>query len=198
MIPRAWPLKEARTAGGYQLRGCGSTAGLHCQCAPTPTNMRTPRRHRPHALGDARRQTDENAHFHFDAKERVGVVPGVIMNADARGQLQAEGIVFWSQTDTEVIAQLIGRELDADPSMELRDAVRGRNVRGRGAAVLSVKDPDSWWWLVMEAHEHRAGAGKNVHSIRNLSVQPTHEEFYCDARWGNRRRAGRRHVVRYS
>ena len=34
-----------------------------------------------------------------------------------------KGIVFRSQTDTEVIAQLIGRELDAHPSMELRDAV---------------------------------------------------------------------------
>ena len=70
-------------------------------------------------------KTDENAHPHFDAKERVGVVHnGVIMNADLlREQLQSEGIVFRSQTDTEVIAQLIGRELDADPSMELRDAV---------------------------------------------------------------------------
>ena len=69
-------------------------------------------------------KTDENAHPHFDAKERVGVVHnGVIMNADVlREQLQAEGIVFRSQTDTEVIAQLIGRELDAQPDVELRDA----------------------------------------------------------------------------
>ena len=40
-----------------------------------------------------------------------------------REQLQGEGIVFRSQTDTEVIAQLIGRELDAQPDVELRDAV---------------------------------------------------------------------------
>ena len=93
-------------------------------------------------------KTDENAHPHFDAKERVGVVHnGVIMNADVlREQLQSEGIVFRSQTDTEVIAQLIGRELDADPSMELRDAVSRslQKCEGTwGVAVLSVKDPDS-------------------------------------------------------
>ena len=93
-------------------------------------------------------KTDENAHPHFDAKERVGVVHnGVIMNADAlREQLQSEGIVFRSQTDTEVIAQLIGRELDADPSIELRDAVSRtlQKCEGTwGVAVLSVKDPDS-------------------------------------------------------
>ena len=84
----------------------------------------------------------------FDAKERVGVVHnGVIMNADAlREQLQSEGIVFRSQTDTEVIAQLIGRELDAQPDVELRDAVSRslQKCEGTwGVAVLSVKDPDS-------------------------------------------------------
>ena len=93
-------------------------------------------------------KTDENAHPHFDAKERVGVVHnGVIMNADAlREQLQSEGIVFRSQTDTEVIAQLIGRELDAQPDIELRDAVSRslQKCEGTwGVAVLSVKDPDS-------------------------------------------------------
>ena len=63
-----------------------------------------------------------------------------------REQLQSEGIVFRSQTDTEVIAQLIGRELDADPAMELRDAVSRslQKCEGTwGVAVLSVKDPDS-------------------------------------------------------
>ena len=115
-------------------------------------------------------KTDENAHPHFDAKDRVGVVHnGVIMNADvlrARGvpscwgvffvdfeavprrreQLQSEGIVFRSQTDTEVIAQLIGRELDAQPDVELRDAVSRslQKCEGTwGVAVLSVKDPES-------------------------------------------------------
>jgi glucosamine--fructose-6-phosphate aminotransferase (isomerizing) len=63
-----------------------------------------------------------------------------------REQLQSEGIVFRSQTDTEVIAQLIGRELDAQPDIELRDAVSRslQKCEGTwGVAVLSVKDPDS-------------------------------------------------------
>ena len=63
-----------------------------------------------------------------------------------REQLQSEGIIFRSQTDTEVIAQLIGRELDAQPDVELRDAVSRslQKCEGTwGVAVLSVKDPES-------------------------------------------------------
>ena len=71
----------------------------------------------------------------------------IFTQADAlREQLQSEGIVFRSQTDTEVIAQLIGRELDAQPDIELRDAVSRslQKCEGTwGVAVLSVKDPDS-------------------------------------------------------
>ena len=67
--------------------------------------------------------------------------------ADAlREQLQSEGIVFRSQTDTEVIAQLIGRELDAQPDIELRDAVSRSLQKCEGTwsvAVLSASDPDS-------------------------------------------------------
>ena len=93
-------------------------------------------------------KTDENAHPHFDSKDRVGVVHnGVIENADSlREKLQEEGIPFRSQTDTEVIAQLIGKELDANPSIELRDAVSRslQQCEGTwGVAVLSVADPDS-------------------------------------------------------
>ena len=59
-------------------------------------------------------KTDENAHPHFDAKGRVAVVHnGTINNSyDLKKELQAQGIKFTSETDTEVIAQLIGTYLD--------------------------------------------------------------------------------------
>ena len=59
-------------------------------------------------------KTDENAHPHFDAKGRVAVVHnGTINNSyDLKKELQAQGIKFTSETDTEVIAQLIGVYLD--------------------------------------------------------------------------------------
>ena len=58
---------------------------------------------------------DRNAHPHVSADGSVAVVHnGVIENYSAiKKQLASEGVVFASDTDTEVIAQLIGRELGA-------------------------------------------------------------------------------------
>src|SRR5437870_7175826 len=59
---------------------------------------------------------DSNAHPHVGGDGLVAVVHnGVIENYSAlKRQLQAEGIVFKSDTDTEVIAHLIARRLDDD------------------------------------------------------------------------------------
>src|SRR4051794_39101802 len=55
--------------------------------------------------------SDVNAHPHLDAEEKVAVVHnGIIDNAsELRARLSAEGIVFASETDTEVLAHLIAR-----------------------------------------------------------------------------------------
>jgi glutamine---fructose-6-phosphate transaminase (isomerizing) len=58
--------------------------------------------------------TDLNAHPHLGGKGTVAVVHnGVIDNhATLRRELEREGFVFVTQTDTEVIAHLIARELE--------------------------------------------------------------------------------------
>src|SRR5271166_2563968 len=60
--------------------------------------------------------TDSNAHPHVSSDGLVAVVHnGVIENyAALKRQLQAEGVVFQSETDTEVIAQLIAHHLNGD------------------------------------------------------------------------------------
>ncbi len=59
--------------------------------------------------------TDGNAHPHLSSDGRVAVVHnGVIENyASLKRQLRDEGVEFASETDTEVIAQLVARRLPA-------------------------------------------------------------------------------------
>ncbi|MFJ9443703.1 glutamine--fructose-6-phosphate transaminase (isomerizing) [Kitasatospora sp. NPDC101235] len=89
--------------------------------------------------------SDANAHPHLDNAERIAVVHnGIIENADElRAKLTADGAVFRSETDTEVLAHLIAAHV-AD-GVELEDAVRaalGRVVGTYGIAVLDSEQPD--------------------------------------------------------
>ncbi|HRH31769.1 MAG TPA: glutamine--fructose-6-phosphate transaminase (isomerizing) [bacterium] len=91
-------------------------------------------------------KTDINAHPHLDAKARVAVVHnGVITNyTTLKDKLQAAGIPFVSQTDTEVIAQLIGYELDH--GLDLPAAVKStlQQLEGTwGLAIISPLLPDA-------------------------------------------------------
>jgi glucosamine--fructose-6-phosphate aminotransferase (isomerizing) len=87
--------------------------------------------------------TDKNAHPHIGGENLVAVVHnGVIENyCQLREQLEEEGIVFHSETDTEVIAQLIAYHLNGD----LVEAVRKvlPLLKGTyGLAVMSPRNPD--------------------------------------------------------
>jgi len=87
--------------------------------------------------------SDRNAHPHVGGDNVVAVVHnGVIENyAVLKRQLQAEGVVFQSDTDTEVIAQLIARHLDGDLVGAVRKALA--LVKGTyGLAVVSPRNPD--------------------------------------------------------
>src|SRR5919204_3961194 len=87
--------------------------------------------------------TDANAHPHLGGDGAVAVVHnGVIENhAALRRQLQADGAVFRSQTDTEVIAQLIARYLDGGDLVEAVRKAVARLTGTYGLAVLSPRHP---------------------------------------------------------
>lgn len=89
-------------------------------------------------------KTDQNAHPHMDFGHRIALVHnGTINNAhELRADLEKRGIVFKSETDTEVIAHLVGLELDADPSMHLKTAL-----------AKTVAKLDGTWGLAVIAHE---------------------------------------------
>ena len=78
--------------------------------------------------------SDRNAHPHCDATgDFVIVHNGIIENFHAlREELTAAGVVFSSETDTEVLAHLIGDEYNGD----LKDAVRRAMRRAEGAYAL--------------------------------------------------------------
>src|SRR5690349_12386648 len=87
--------------------------------------------------------SDRNAHPHTDGSERFAIVHnGIVENAaQLRVKLQANGVTFRSDTDSEVLAHLIA----AMPADSLENRVRGalRLVTGTyGVAVLDAQQPD--------------------------------------------------------
>jgi len=84
--------------------------------------------------------TDLNAHPHVSQSGRVALVHnGIIENfAELRAELARDGVTFASETDTEVAAQLLGREVERTP--DLADAMRAVCHRLAGAFTLVAVD----------------------------------------------------------
>jgi glutamine---fructose-6-phosphate transaminase (isomerizing) len=89
------------------------------------------------------RVSEENAHPHFDTSNHVHVVVnGIVENyMQLKQRLGAEGVVFTSETDAEVIAHLVSELYRGD----LADAVRAayRELEGHFAFVaMTLDEPD--------------------------------------------------------
>lgn len=110
-------LKE-RTAGGDQLPGCTGIGHTRWATHGAPT--------------------DANAHPHLSASGKIAVVHnGIIENHVAlREELEAKGILFSSETDTEAAAHLIGMYYES--SGDFLWAVRQAVQRLRGSFALAV------------------------------------------------------------
>ncbi len=93
------------------------------------------------------RPTEENAHPHRDASGKVVVVHnGIIENyLQLKDRLAGLGHEFKTETDTEVVAHLIGHYKDTD-SLSLEHAVRKavKELRGIFAmSIISIDEPDT-------------------------------------------------------
>ncbi len=86
---------------------------------------------------------DLNAHPHLDTARRIAVVHnGIIENFhELRTALEADGVVFGSETDTETVAHLVAAELAAGAA-DLTEAVRLVCNRLEGAFTLVLLDRD--------------------------------------------------------
>jgi len=92
--------------------------------------------------------TDANAHPHRDDKNGIALVHnGIIENYSAlRTYLTERGHTFTSETDTEVLAMLIGELYDPEHGMDLEKSVQAalREVTGAYAiAVICEQEPDT-------------------------------------------------------
>ena len=90
------------------------------------------------------RPTEENAHPHRDCTGRIVVVHnGIIENyLDLKRELQSQGHEFKTETDTEIVAHLVEREMTGDG---LENAVRRALLCMRGQfalVIVAVDDPE--------------------------------------------------------
>ncbi len=86
---------------------------------------------------------DVNAHPHVDSSGKVALVHnGIVENFDVlKGELEAEGHTFESETDTEVVAKLVGSIMEKQ-SVSLLDATLATVTRLEGAFGLVLMDAD--------------------------------------------------------
>ena len=86
---------------------------------------------------------DVNAHPHVDSSGKVALVHnGIVENFDVlKDELEAEGHTFESETDTEVVAKLVGSIMEKQ-GVSLLDATLATVARLEGAFGLVLMDAD--------------------------------------------------------
>ncbi len=86
------------------------------------------------------RVTEENAHPHGDCSDDVQIVlNGIVENhAELRRELSADGHVFSSETDAEIVAHLIERHYEGDLTAAVRAAFH--DLRGHYAFVAMHRE----------------------------------------------------------
>ncbi|HEV3203535.1 MAG TPA: glutamine--fructose-6-phosphate transaminase (isomerizing), partial [Gemmataceae bacterium] len=141
---------------GYDSAGLATVTGMEMhvrKCAGRIADLvyRVEKKPAPgcHGISHTRWAThgpanDINAHPHLSSDGTVAVVHnGIIENYLAlKRQLVAEGAVFQSQTDTEVIAQLIAHHLNGDLVQAVRKTL-GMLKGTYGLAVISPTSPNT-------------------------------------------------------
>jgi glucosamine--fructose-6-phosphate aminotransferase (isomerizing) len=123
-------------------RSVGKLSNLVAQLREQPTHGSCGIGHTRWATHGA--ATEQNAHPHSDATGDIVVIQnGIVENyLELKQRLLARGHQFVSQTDTEVIARLLGDEYAASGSLELALRATLAQLRGGNAVVaMSRREP---------------------------------------------------------
>lgn len=114
--------------------------------------------------------TEENAHPHF-TDNVVVVHNGIIENFSVlKDRLQAEGVVFKSQTDTEVIAQLVNHYFNA--GMTALEAFKAtlKDLEGAFAIAVMVKGYDDLLFIARQGSPLVIGRGDGENMIGSDAI----------------------------
>jgi glucosamine--fructose-6-phosphate aminotransferase (isomerizing) len=169
-----------RDDAGYmqRIRSVGKVASLEERLQQTPLAGELGIAHTRWATHGI--PAERNAHPHMSC-ERVAIVHnGIIENhTQLRAELERDGFKFISDTDTEVIAHLLARAMDAEEDFPgaFRSVV-GRLVGAYALAASSPDDPDR----IMAARAGSPlviGIGKGEHFVASdvFALLPETQEF---------------------
>ncbi|TXI42737.1 MAG: glutamine--fructose-6-phosphate transaminase (isomerizing), partial [Nitrosomonas sp.] len=122
-----------------------------------------------------------NAHPHFDTKGSLALVHnGIIENHDSlRKMLQAKGCIFKSETDTEVVAQLIGNLYEGDLLTAIQRTLP--LLHGAYALVMIHQDYPNQIFAVASAAplavgmgDHEAFVSSDVMALKSVAKEVLH------------------------
>lgn len=127
--------------------------------------------------------TENNAHPHMSSDDRVVLVHnGIIENArDIRAELEAEGIKFHTETDTESAVQYLGYVYDGDPKAAIVKLTK--RIRGAFALVIMFHDKKDEIWVARKGSPLVVGhAGEEgfCASDPTALLEFTHDVWFMD------------------
>ncbi len=101
-----------------------------------------------------------NAHPHVDQNRKLALVHnGIIENyRPLKERLMQEGCAFVSETDTEVVAQLIGSLYQGDPKQAIVEAMR--QIKGSFALAILFRDDPGTVYCVCDGSPMVVGSGR--------------------------------------
>ena len=146
---------------GYDSAGVATISEGKLQCVKAKGKLNNLREKLEHTINDAQigightrwathgKPEEHNAHPHLDSNSKVAVVQnGIIENyRELKEELIDKGVEFRSETDTEVVPNLISQNLANSNS--LLEAVQKTITRLKGAFALAIIDADNPYEIIV-------------------------------------------------